>query len=98
MDIIKRLELWKCKALKPPCKRDALEYCECKDIDDAIAEIRWLRESLRFYADETNYELKKVWTTSMPQYEPNGYKMVTPVRVDKGTRARAALAKAIGGK
>jgi hypothetical protein len=34
----------------------------------------------------------------MPQYEPDGYNMVIPVRLDKGTRARAALAKATGGE
>lgn len=64
----------------------------------AADEIERLRESLRFYADETNYKPKKVFTTSMPQYEPDGYNMVIPVRVDKGTRAKAALAKATGGE
>jgi len=62
------------------------------------AEIERLREALRFYADETHYKPKKVFTTSMPQYEPDGYNMVIPVRVDKGTRARAALAKATEGE
>ena len=47
MDILDRLKLWKCKPPKPPCKGDALDYCECKDIDDAIAEIERLREALR---------------------------------------------------
>ena len=64
----------------------------------AWEEIERLREALRFYADETHYQPKKVWTTSMPQYEPDGYKLVTPVLADKGTRAKAAIAKATGGE
>ena len=64
------------------------------DLKEAADEIERLREALRFYADETHYQPKKVWTTSMPQYEPDGYKLVTPVLADKGTRAKAAIAKA----
>ena len=66
--------------------------------EEAADEIERLREALRFYADETHYQPKKVWTTSMPQYEPDGYKLVTPVLADKGTRAKAAIAKATGGE
>jgi len=67
-------------------------------IDAAVDEIEQLREALKFYANEDHYEPQKVWTTSMPQYEPDGYKMVTPIHADKGTRARAAIAKATGGE
>jgi len=59
---------------------------------EAATEIERLREVLKFYANEGHYHPQKVWTTSMPQYEPDGYKMVTPVLADKGARARAALA------
>ena len=64
------------------------------------AENHRLRETLRFYADKTRYQPEKVWTTSMPQYEPDGYKLVTPVLADKGARARIgiAIAKATGGE
>lgn len=48
-DILDRLKLWKCKPPKPPCKGDALDYCECKDIDDAIAEIENLRCDVDFF-------------------------------------------------
>jgi len=61
-----------------------------------VDEIERLREALKFYANEDHYEPQKVWTTSMPQYEPDGYKMVTPIHADKGTRARAVIAKATG--
>lgn len=50
-----------------------------------------MREALKFYANEDHYEPQKVWTTSMPQYEPDGYKTVIPVYSDGGARARAAL-------
>ena len=64
----------------------------------AVEEIERLREALKFYANEDHYEPQKVWTTSMPQYEPDGYKLVTPVLADKGTRAKAAIAKETGGE
>jgi len=68
------------------------------------AENHRLRETLRFYADETNYKPKKVWTERMAQPGPDGYiveqKQVTPVLADKGARARIgiAIAKATGGE
>ena len=58
---------------------------------EAADEIERLREALQFYASKNNYEKKKVWTTTLPQYEPDGYKIVTPVLSDNGERARAAL-------
>ena len=58
---------------------------------EAADEIERLREALQFYASKNNYEKKKVWTTTLPQYEPDGYKIVTPVLFDNGERARAAL-------
>ena len=66
------------------------------DLKEAADEIERLREALKFYANEDHYEPQKVWTTSMPQYEPDGYKLVTPVLADKGTKAKAAIAKATG--
>ena len=70
------------------------------DLKEAADEIERLREALKFYANEDHYEPQKVWTTSMPQYEPDGYKLVTPVLADKGARARIgiAIAKATGGE
>ena len=56
-----------------------------------LDEIERLREALQFYASKNNYEKKKVWTTTLPQYEPDEYKIVTPVLSDNGERARAAL-------
>ena len=58
---------------------------------EAADEIERLREALQFYASKNNYEKKKVWTTTLPQYEPDGYNIVTPVLSDNGERARAAL-------
>jgi hypothetical protein len=62
---------------------------------EAADEIERLREALQFYASKNNYEKKKVWTTTLPQYEPDGYKIVsqyhTPVLSDNGERARAAM-------
>lgn len=58
---------------------------------EAIDRIEQLEAALRFYKDGNNYEAQKVWTTTFPQYEPDGYRMVTPVLSDKGSRARAAL-------
>ena len=59
--------------------------------EDWAKECNCLREALKFYADEKHYEPTKVWTTSFPQYEPDGYKIVTPVLADNGERARDAL-------
>ena len=89
-DIVKRLRM----SFSPT--RDLKSTENNKLHKDAADEIERLREALRFYADETHYQSKKVWTTSMPQYEPDGYKLVTPVLADKGTRAKAAIAKATG--
>ena len=75
---------------------DAYSFLMDPAIGVAIKEIKQLRETLRFYADENHYQPKKVWTTSLPQYEPDGYKLVTPVLADKGTRAKTAIAKATG--
>ena len=58
---------------------------------EAADEIERLREALQFYASKNNYEKKKVWTTTFPQYEPDGYKIVTPVLSDNGEKARSAL-------
>ena len=80
--------------------RDKIERLQKRDgririLDGQIiarnAEIKRLREALQFYASKNNYEKKKVWTTTLPQYEPDGYNIVTPVLSDNGERARAAL-------
>ena len=86
----------------PICYGYGPSHYEC-----ALREIERLREALQFYASKNNYEKKKVWTTTLglksemiknaafPQYEPDGYKMVsqyhTPVLSDNGEKARAAL-------
>jgi len=80
MDIVERLRRW-----SPEESTHELH-------EDAATEIERSREALKFYANKGHYDPQKVWTTSMPQYEPDGYKMVTPVLADKGARARAALA------
>ena len=65
------------------------EWCEMTDKKNK--EIERLRDALQFYASKNNYEKKKVWTTTFPQYEPDGYKIVTPVLSDNGEKARAAF-------
>lgn len=97
MDIVERLRSW--------FNYDLCDYIEpaIPDIREAADEIERLRQqnaelerALQFYADEKHYETTKVWTTSFPQYEPDGYKIVFPVIVDNGVKARAAIAKATG--
>ena len=70
----------------PICYEYGPRHYEC-----ALRKIDMLREALQFYASKNNYEKKKVWTTTFPQYEPDGYKIITPVLSDNGERARAAL-------
>ena len=77
--------------------RDEDGYDLETEVERLRKQVTELVEVLGFYADEDHYKPKQVWTTTFPQYEPDGYKMVTPALADKGMRARAAIAKATGG-
>jgi len=54
-------------------------------IDSHDAEIKRLREALRFYANEDNYYTKSLMLRKSPEDEH------PPIRNDKGAIARAAL-------
>lgn len=51
MDIVEKVKLWKCQPPKKQCKGDALDYCECKDIDELIAKVERLQSALQAVVD-----------------------------------------------